>query len=76
MSHQCPAKGCDKQVDDVMLMCRTHWHQLTRAEKAAVWNSYDMHGPGPTHIGEIQPIIKALNDRNFPPRNQGKPFGL
>ena len=59
-----------------MLMCRSHWHSLTPAEKRTVYESYDMHGPGATHIGEIQPVLKALNDRLYPPRNTGRPFGL
>jgi hypothetical protein len=67
---------CDETVPDEMLMCRSHWRQLTRSEQHQVWDSYHEHGSGIVHFTTIQPIIEALNARIAPPRNQGKPFGL
>lgn len=58
MSHMCCAIACDRRVPDEKLMCPGHWFELPKADRQAVYDSLDKHGPGLVHLAEIQPIIR------------------
>ena len=40
MSHSCPARGCDADVDDARLMCRDDWYRVPRPLRSAVNRAY------------------------------------
>lgn len=36
----CPIDGCEKQVPNTMLMCKTHWYMVPAHMRNAVWRAY------------------------------------
>lgn len=38
--HQCPTRGCQRQVDDSKLMCGPHWRLVPRVLQDAVYAAY------------------------------------
>ena len=58
MSHTCPTRGCSVTIrDDSILMCKQHWFELMREERAAVMESYKRNGAGFAHMQTIQSIL-------------------
>lgn len=55
MLHKCHAIGCDVPVPPHLLMCRSHWVQVPKAEQQAVWAAYQ---PGQEHTKETTEIYR------------------
>lgn len=36
----CPATGCPQKVPNHMFACRTHWFQLPRDLRSAIWTAW------------------------------------
>jgi hypothetical protein len=65
MSHRCPGPDCEAQVPDHMLMCRTHWYQVPRSLRNAVWKAWrDGAGSGTAeHTQAITLAIRSIGGR-------------
>lgn len=67
--HICPARRCPRNVQDHLLMCGIHWHQVPADLQAEVWRCYN-HGAGlvngvPTRelVEAQRAAINAVNSR-------------
>lgn len=40
MSHTCHAHGCERRVPPAMFACRSHWYQLRKPMRDAIWREY------------------------------------
>jgi hypothetical protein len=54
MAHKCPIRRCPIKVTDAHLMCRTHWLQVPKALRDAVWEAYHDHGIGSDELRAAQ----------------------
>jgi hypothetical protein len=63
MTHQCPTRGCKRNLPDHLLMCRPHWYQVPYHLRRAVWNAYDGGagvGTWPLRVAQAN-AIEAVN---------------
>jgi hypothetical protein len=65
MTHQCPAKGCKRNIPDHLLMCKPHWFQVPYHLRRAVWDTYqDGAGVGTAALVHAQrDAIDAVNGK-------------
>lgn len=62
MTHQCPARGCRRQVPDKLLMCPADWRLLPRSIQRAVNVAYYGAGVGtPELLAAHQVAIEYVN---------------
>lgn len=59
-THKCPKTGCDVQVPQNMLACRTHWFDLPRPLRQAIKATYrkddEAHG---RNVGEAMRLLSG-----------------
>lgn len=68
MGHKCHTMGCDVEVDPKMLMCKTHWFELPRADRQLVWKLYVpgqeiTKTPSVAYVEAVQRIILRQAER-------------
>lgn len=39
-THRCAAPGCEEQIGNHLLMCRTHWYQVPKPIRDKVFRTY------------------------------------
>jgi hypothetical protein len=52
--HKCPKNGCRVRVPNSKLACRTHWYQLSKPVRDAVYAT--------AHLGLLHPDRRAALD--------------
>ena len=63
LTHECPAPVCTEQVDPDMLLCPTHWNQVRKPLRRAVWIAWN-HGAGagtPAHRAAMRAAIAVVS---------------
>lgn len=64
--HDCFATGCNKQVEDEMLMCLRHWRMVPADIQREVWRTYrDPERDG--HTAAILKARKAVEEKGIGP---------
>lgn len=65
MTHECPATGCTRDVDNDMLMCPQHWRMVAQPVRTAVWNAWDNRAGAGTaqHTAAIHAAIRSVNEK-------------
>jgi hypothetical protein len=58
-THPCPAGDCSVQVRADRLMCRSHWYQVPRPLRAAVWATW-RSGAGAGTLAHAEAITAAV----------------
>lgn len=59
MEHKCEYPECEERVDSAMLFCRTHWYEVPKPERDAVWQTWMARkravagGAGAGYIGAV-----------------------
>jgi hypothetical protein len=63
MSHRCPGPGCMQAVSRSKLACPTHWFQVPKTLRDAVYAAYRGPGPGsPEHMDAIAAAIESMQE--------------
>ena len=70
-THTCPGPHCDRQVDYRMLACRTHWYQVPKPLRDAVWRTW-ADGRGAGMLAHAHAINNAV-DTMRPPGSPRSP---
>jgi len=61
--HECPARVCQRQVADRLLMCGQHWHMVPAAIQRAVYAAYRLGPIGSIDLMRAQhAAITAVNE--------------
>ena len=60
--HECPAPGCDRQVNYTMLACRPHWYAIPKSLRDAVWRTYrrGLGAGSPEHTEAVLAAVASL----------------
>lgn len=58
--HNCPGPGCKAQVPYEMLACRSHWYQVPRAIRNAVYSAW-AGGAGAGSHEHLTAMDKAIS---------------
>jgi hypothetical protein len=63
MTHKCPGPRCYAEVDSSELMCPSHWRQVPKPIRRAVWIAWNRSaGAGtPAHTTAIRLAVAAVN---------------
>lgn len=62
-AHDCPATGCTRRVGSGMLMCRSHWFMVPKAQRDAVWDAWNrgLGAGSAAHRDAILAAVEAVN---------------
>jgi hypothetical protein len=65
--HQCPRTGCTAWIGEDDVACDTHWPQVPRQLRRAVWRTMCRAGAGSDeHTAAVAAAVAALNRRPAP----------
>jgi hypothetical protein len=61
--HECPKNGCTKNVPVEMLACSSHWYEVPKPIRQAVWRAWDngLGAGSPAHRRAVAAAIRAMN---------------